>query len=103
MNDLDIARKMVSVAQGADRRGKEFNLSFLSFKNMMKSQKCKLSGLPLTRETFTVDRINNNLGYVKGNVCACHLSINQAKNNIESLGLNPETLKRVLTEWSKHL
>lgn len=103
MNDLEVARKMVRVAAAARDREKDFNLSFLSFKNMMKAKKCKLSGLPLNKDSFTVDRINNQLGYIKGNVCACHKMVNRAKNNIESLNLDPEVLKRILKNWSSHL
>ena len=92
MNDYDIAQRYVSKANHARQNGIEFSLSFTSFKNMMKSKRCKYTGIELTDSgkqlitDRTIDRIDSNKGYVKGNVvCIC-----RAANQFKSLFENPQ-------------
>ena len=77
MDDLTIARKYISKAQKARNSGIEFNLSFVSFRNLMVAKKCKYTGIGLTETCAdrpasgsdrTIDRIDNSLGYIAGNV-----------------------------------
>jgi len=100
MNDLEIAKKYVSKANRAKQAGHEFELSFTSFKNMMKAKKCQYTNLKLTENRSdnqhtrfldrTIDRIDSTKGYIKGNVItACH-----GANNFKSIfedGINPLT------------
>jgi hypothetical protein len=82
MNDIKIANKYLNLYKSAKDRGKEFNLTLTSVKNLLNAKKCYYSGLMLTPETLTIDRINNDKGYIIGNVCACHFKINQLKSNL---------------------
>ena len=94
-NDVLIAKAYVSKASSSRDRGIEFTLSFTSFKNMCKAKKCYFTGLPLTEDTFTIDRIDSSKPYEHGNVVACHRDF----NNIKSLMENPQSnldLKTVL-------
>ena len=83
MTDLELARAYVSKAQSSRSRNIPFELSFAEYKRLRSCKTCKLSGLKLSKDTFSLDRLNSKLGYVKGNVIACHISINNLKGTIE--------------------
>jgi len=109
MTDFEIAKKYVNKAKDAKVRGQDFDLGLLSFVNMMKGKKCQYSGIKLDNSVVdgpffpTVDRIDNQKGYVRGNVVVCCKFINQWKGSIENPN-NPLNLKmaiKVLTKWSK--
>ena len=102
MKDVNIARKFITKYKDAKTRGIEFNLSLLSFKNMMKSKKCGISGMTLTDSNGepakftdrTIDRIDSTKGYVKGNVmCVCS-GINKFKGILENKE-HPMTLEHI--------
>lgn len=82
--DLKVARKLLNLEQSAKARGKEFNLTFTSVKNMMRANKCYYTGRPLNNENRSIDRVDNSKGYVIGNVVACHVEINQAKDRMST-------------------
>lgn len=105
MCDVKLARKFISKKANADERGIEFKLSFLSFKNMMKAKKCYFTGLPLVDGNRSIDRVDNKKGYVKGNVVACHQTVNCLKGMIED-GTNALTMQNVgkmLKKWESRL
>lgn len=88
MDDLTMAKKYINKAHGAQSSGISFLLSFTSYKNLMQAKKCGYTGIELTsprsgeniRSTDrTIDRIDNSLGYVKGNVVAVCSSANKMK------------------------
>jgi len=83
-DDIALARAYLNKADQAKGKGIEFTISLTSFKNMLKSRKCFFTGLPLTAETFSIDRIDNSKGYIAGNVAAVHLNFNQMKAMIEN-------------------
>lgn len=83
-DDIKIAKAYLSKANSSKDRGIEFNLSFVSFKNMLKAKKCYFTGLTLTADTFTIDRIDSNKPYEAGNVAACHTTFNSLKSMIEN-------------------
>lgn len=90
-SDLQIAQKYINKSNAAKTEGIDFNLSFTSFKNVMRAKKCFYSGEPLTYSRkcknptdITIDRIDRNKGYVKGNVVACSARINHLKGLIEN-------------------
>lgn len=72
--------------QDAKRRGRVFNLSkeFLLELIINQSNKCKLSGLDISFEngTASLDRINNDIDYIEGNVQWVHRSVNYMKNTL---------------------
>lgn len=95
MNDLLIAKRYISKADRARTSGIHFDLSLTSYINLMKAKKCKYTGITLTTPQAggpvlptdrTIDRIDSNIGYVKGNVAA----VCNAANQIKSIWENPE-------------
>ena len=104
ITDTDVAKKFLSLKESAERRGKHFNLSLTSVRNLLQADKCKLTGIPLNSTNFSVDRIDNTKGYIKGNVCACDKAINTLKGNIEDHLLREGAdLKKFLKDWRKLL
>ncbi len=103
--DVMVARKLALKYQNAKQRGIEFGLSFTSVKNIMKAKKCYYTGLPLTRSTLTIDRVDSNKGYVKGNVVACYTDANSFKNIIESghKGLDLKQVTKLISKWNKSI
>ncbi len=83
MNDLDLAKKYIQKSKNAKSRNIEFSISLVIFRNMMKSKKCYFTGLDLNDKTRTIDRVDNKLGYVTGNVRSCHEDFNRLKGTIE--------------------
>lgn len=91
-NDVDIAKAYTSKANSSIGRGIPFTLSFVGFKNLCRAKKCYFTGLELTPETFTIDRIDASKGYESGNVVACHSAFNHLKSLFEN-DQNPLTLE----------
>lgn len=78
----------IKIKLGAVRRHKEFNITLDYISKLFDSQheKCALSGIGLTfyvngepNQTASLDRIDNNKGYVQGNVQWIHKDINFMK------------------------
>jgi hypothetical protein len=78
------------LGRNAIARDLEFNLDIKYLDELFKKQnyKCALTGLPLRIErvvrkanlsTASLDRIDNNLGYIKGNVQFVHKNVNMMK------------------------
>lgn len=93
--DEYVARKFVLLKKGADQRGKEFNLSLTSVRNLLKANKCFYTGITLTGPVYvgnvpfnlrTIDRVDPEKGYVKGNVVCCAHVVNQLKSSLEKDG-----------------
>ena len=94
-DDYKIAKAYISKADSARTKGYGFTLSYTAFKNMCRAKKCYFTGLTLTPDTFSIDRIDSNKPYEHGNVVACHRDFNNLKSLIE----NPTTeidLKKAL-------
>lgn len=93
MRDVDIAKLYLQKAQSAKARKIHFDLPLLSFCNLLKTKRCKYTGISLTEPEKnqkkgsiprgtdrTFERIDNTKGYIKGNVIVvCHAA-NQLKN-----------------------
>lgn len=84
LSDREIAKRYINKINDAQQRDIEFDLSLRAFINVFKSKKCQLTGIPLTSETITIDRIDSRIGYVSGNVMAIHSSVNSLKGTIEN-------------------
>lgn len=87
-NDAYLARKYLMKEESSKRRGIAFNLSFVSYKNLMRAKKCYYTGIELSdvegaADQRTIDRINPNKPYEKGNVVACCHAFNQLKSKME--------------------
>lgn len=81
-------------SQNAIDRGVVWELSLVSFRNLLRTRVCPYTGVELTvpklsqpRSTdLTIDRIDNSKGYIPGNVMA----ISRAANNFKSIFENPQ-------------
>ena len=85
MTDLDVAKKMINLKQSADARNIKFDLSFTTLKKLMEQKKCFYTGRVLDPRgdyALSIDRIDNKLGYVEGNVVSCTVEINRKKTDI---------------------
>ena len=104
-DDLAVARAYVSKAASSRDRGIEFSISFTSFKNMCRARKCYFTGLELTADTFTIDRVDASKGYITGNVVACHKDFNNLKSMIENptVALGLEKALKGLNKTKKHI
>lgn len=103
MTDLQIAKKYCYKAQSSKDRGLEFTLNFNEYKRLMNNKRCYFTGIKLTSSNRTLDRVDNALGYVSGNVVSCCNAFNGLKALIEN-PINELTLKNCikgLTKWNK--
>ncbi len=84
--DVIISRKYLNLHQSAKKRGKDFNLTFSDVKKLLSRKTCYYTGMKLSREEgnsqLTIDRIEGDKGYIKGNVVACSHWANQIKNSL---------------------
>ena len=86
-SELQIAQKMVHIFESAKSRGLDFNMSFKEVKRLMNRKTCYFLGepmntIPSSPKQRTFDRLDSTKGYVDGNVVACMMSINGAKDNL---------------------
>jgi len=93
MRNVDVAKLYLSKVQSAKARNIDFDLPLMSFCNLLKTKRCKYTGISLTEPEKnskkgstprgtdrTFERIDSTKGYVKGNVIVvCHAA-NQLKN-----------------------
>jgi hypothetical protein len=91
--DLQWAKRYVIKSSLAEKSGHDFDLNFTSFKNIMRAKYCAYSGVELTTRfnsrqmkftDRTIERVDNKLGYVKGNVVAICFGVNQLKSKMEN-------------------
>ncbi len=85
LTDLEVAKKMLNLKQSADSRNIKFDLSFATLKELMEQKNCFYTGRALESKgdfSLSIDRIDNGLGYVEGNVVACTVDINRKKTDI---------------------
>lgn len=85
LTDLEVAKKMLNLKQSADSRNIKFDLSFTTLKELMEQKKCFYTGRLLETKgdfSLSIDRIDNKLGYIDGNVVACTVDINRKKTDI---------------------
>lgn len=81
-------------SQNAIDRGVTWQLSLVSFRNLLRTRFCPYTGVELTvprlshpkPSDLTIDRIDNTKGYIPGNVMA----ISRAANNFKSIFENPQ-------------
>ena len=103
MNDIDIAKKFVAKAQSSAQRNIPFMLNFTEYKRLIHTRTCYYSGVELTFEpnldnTFTLDRIDADYGYISTNVVACSNKMNQKKKD-----LTMEELRMIFKKLKKRL
>lgn len=108
VTDADVARKFLQVEESARKRGIEFKLNLTTVKNLMKAKKCKYTGLAYDytdpERSPSFDRLDCNLGYVKGNVVSCMKCVNDLKNVLiehpsSVFKGNPSLLLKAVEQW----
>lgn len=107
-SDFGVAKKFLQVYNSAKERNIEFSLSLSDVKALIKKKKCHYTDLPFDysdrEKSLTFDRINCNIGYVKGNVVACRYDVNQLKNiliehEVSVFKNNPRLLLKCVKKW----
>lgn len=95
MSDIEIAKSYIRKIDNAAQRGIEFSLTFNQFKKLYNRKLCQITGVRMKRDnqnkglSFTLDRLNSDLGYTKENTIACCAEANRIKGSYE----NPNTSK----------
>jgi hypothetical protein len=85
ISDVEVAKKLVNIHSSAQSRNLEFNLTFECVKKLLEYTTCYYTNVPFTEEganARSFDRVDNEKGYVVGNVVACTVDINGKKNNL---------------------
>jgi hypothetical protein len=77
-------KKWNSYQKRAKRNNIEFKISDDTFFHIIHTQ-CYICGKNGVMNELGIDRINNELGYIDGNVAACCWECNKAKGNLKSL------------------
>ena len=94
MNDIIIARKLISIKDSANKRKIPFNMSFSKVKQLMTRKTCYYTGVKFDGHYVrSFDRVDNNLGYIDTNVVACTVQINGFKANLTIKAINMLTKK----------
>lgn len=107
--DADVAKKYAEKFANAVKRRIDFDLTFTDMKALMRQKTCFYTGIPLVfgpdstgaqqNNQFTIERLDNTKGYVKGNVVACSFIANQWKSIVveqNKLGLSVDEMISIL-------
>ncbi|AFU63968.1 Srd anti-sigma factor [Salmonella phage STML-198] len=85
--EIVIAQRLVHTYKSASSRSKEFNLSLKYLMNIMEQDTCAYSGEKFKKELgpdqMTLERFDNNKGYVEGNVIPVKMKYNKLRANFE--------------------
>ena len=85
ISDVEVAKKLVNIHSSAQSRSLEFNLTFEYVKKLLEYNTCYYTNVIFTEDggsARSFDRVDNDKGYVIGNVVACTIDINGKKNNL---------------------
>ena len=85
ISDVEVAKKLVNIHSSAQSRSLEFNLTFEYVKKLLEYTTCYYTNVVFTEDGVfarSFDRVDNDKGYVIGNVVACTVDINGKKNNL---------------------
>ena len=86
--DVMVCAKFLSLHSNAKARSKDFDLSIADVRKLLKTKRCAYTGEVLTKakqsppnnSDRTIDRLDSDKGYVKGNVFAVSHYANSLKN-----------------------
>ena len=100
MNQVEIAEKYVQKAKNAKSRRMEFSMSLYSFSNIVTQTHCAYSGIKFDKKDniLSLERIDNSIGYVDGNVIPVILKLNNIRDShtLESIELEIDSIKAEL-------
>lgn len=102
--EIQVARKYTQLLTSAASRGLPFNLTLADVRALLKRKTCAYTKVEFseTNEAHkrTIDRMDCNLGYVRGNVVACTHEANQLKEHFfEHTGFNPDTVNKIFFSY----
>lgn len=102
MFDEWLCKKYLQTKENASKRGIKFSLSLNDLRLIMRSKRCKYSGILFDKELhkLSLDRIDCKKGYTKDNVVACSEYVNKLKSIIME---SPEATKSLPKENIKKL
>lgn len=98
--EVHVARKYTQLLISASSRGLPFNLTLSDVRALLKRKTCAYTKVEFSTTVEahkrTIDRMDCNLGYVKGNVVACTHESNQMKEHFfEHTGFDPAIVDKV--------
>lgn len=94
--EVETARRLIQTYESAGRRNKQFNLSYFTLNNILKQTHCAYSGLPFEKVDglrLSLERFDNDKGYVDGNVIAVRQDVNHARSSYTIETLEEEIVK----------
>ena len=83
--DVEVAKKLVNIHSSAQSRNLDFDLTFEYVKKLLEYSTCFYTNVTFTEDgpnARSFDRVDNDRGYVIGNVVACTTDINGKKINL---------------------
>src|SRR5690606_16945093 len=113
--EIRAIKKWMFKQKEAKSRGIDFELSVEEMKELIQKNQCYYSGIELKHyedeggdpppDQFTIDRVDNKLGYVKGNVVPCSYEVNAIKSagDAETIELRLNRLRDELERTLKNL
>jgi predicted nucleic acid-binding protein len=84
-DEIKMATKLISLYDSARDRGIECTLTFAELKRIYKRKTCYYTGINLythQHHTPSLERIDNDKGYVSGNVALVSKTVNNLKNDL---------------------
>lgn len=102
--EVFVVKKYHQLLVSAVTRGLPFNLTLSDVRKLIKRKTCFYTKIPFDNTTEahrrTIDRLDCNLGYVKGNVVACTHEANQMKEHFfEHTGFDPEIVNKIFYSY----
>jgi len=95
VTDEYVAKKYLNILYRAQKKKLDFDLSLIDIRRLLNKKYCSFSGILLVLpekhlsakdivpdDYPTIDRIDNSLGYIKGNVCTVCSRVNKQKGNL---------------------
>ncbi|AGH31852.1 HNH endonuclease [Salicola phage CGphi29] len=103
--DEILAVKYTAKAKNAHQRGISFELTLSEMRNLMMRKTCYYTGMvmsddcdPMAPQKRTLDRIDSEKGYTKGNTVACCFAANALKNAVLE---DPQSICRLSVDHLK--
>lgn len=84
MSNINILTCYLSKSENARKRKIKFDMSLITFANLKQQKFCQYSGIAFdqnTEHSFSFERIDNNVGYIDGNVIAVSNAINNERGS----------------------
>lgn len=77
-----VIKKWHKLKASAKARGIYFDMSLAHVDKMNSAQFCYFTGNVLNKGNRSIDRVDNNLGYIDSNTVACDIHFNHKKSNL---------------------